>query len=212
MNRARLLAFVFAVSLLPTLPATARADFVTVDPRATYLRTNSDSALNAAPIDLTALSFAVNAGDVLRLDQFGEYSQTLGGPESGTQMIAVFSASSTLLPSNNLNRVADAIDAGVDFVTGATFFGGVSTDISQDFLVPSSGAGGVLIQVPVGARFLFVAAHDSLYSDNSDPDRNYGIRITAAPPQAVPAPGGFVLLSLGVGCVAGITRVRRRAV
>jgi hypothetical protein len=35
-----------------------------------------------------------------------------------------------------------------------------------------------IVQVPLGANYLFVAAHDIYYSDNSDPDGDYGVRIT----------------------------------
>jgi hypothetical protein len=49
------------------------------------------------------------------------------------------------------------------------------------------------IQVPAGATHLFVAAPDSLYSDNSDPNGDFKIRVSeidATPPTIVPSIAG----------------------
>ena len=87
-------------------------------------------------------------------------------------MIGVFSSSPTLLATDKLNRVAGAIDAGVDTVTGPTYSGNRDTDIPQDFSIRS-----LKIRIPEGARYLFVAAPDNFYSDNADPDADYAVRI-----------------------------------
>ena len=53
-------------------------------------------------------------------------------------------------------------------------------------------------------RFLFVAAADSLFADNSDPNNNFGLRITV-----VPEPSGLALVLVGLAGALGI--VWRRA-
>jgi hypothetical protein len=70
--------------------------------------------------------------------------------------------------------VPDAIDAGDDFVSANTFFGSQPTDIPEDFMFVDS----VVVAVPPGATHLFVAPHDSLYNDNSDPDQDFAVKIT----------------------------------
>jgi hypothetical protein len=112
-------------------------------------------------------------------------------------------SSSTLLAATNQNRVSGAIDAGTDFVTSPTHFGRLATDIPQDFFI--SGAGTTLV-IPTGAAYLFVAAHDSLYGDNTDPDVDYAVRLEAV--AAVPEPSSLLLLGMGV--VGTALRRRRR--
>lgn len=161
---------------LAALACQAQSITVAVNSRATYLRINADSAPPAVPINLLALGFA--PGDTIRLTQLGDFD--CGGPcsDTGTGMIAVFSSSSTLAPSSQLVRVPGAIDAGADVVTATTFFGGLATDIPQDFAVLATG---VTVTIPAGASFLFVAAHDSFYQDNSDPDGDFAVRIDLVP-------------------------------
>lgn len=118
-------------------------------------------------------------------------------------MIGVFSSSSTLLAATNQNRVPGAIDAGTDIVTAPTHFGALATDIPQDFFI--SGAGTTLV-IPTGAAYLFVAAHDSLYGDNTDPDADYAVQLEAV--AAVPEPSSLLLLGMGV--VGTALRRRRR--
>jgi hypothetical protein len=90
-------------------------------------------------------------------------------------MIAVFSSSATLLPGGSFHRVPGAIDAGADFTTLATHeCGGEETDIPQDFAVFGNGA---ILKVPAGAKYLFVCANDSKYSDNGARSRRFGVQI-----------------------------------
>jgi hypothetical protein len=156
----------------------AQSTTLTVDSRRTYLRTSSDGgALNAAPVDLFALGFA--AGDTIRLTQLGDFNCHPNCGDNSTGMIALFSSvNATLASSSVVQRVTGAIDAGVDAVTAATFFGNLPTDIPQDFAVPATG---VNVIVPAGARFLYVTAHDSLYGDNGDPNGDFAVRIELAP-------------------------------
>ena len=68
----------------------------------------------------------------------------------------------------------------MDFVTAPTYFGGEATDIPEDFLVASAEypGGTICVVIPNGATHLFLAAHDSLYEDNSDPDGDFGYELT----------------------------------
>jgi hypothetical protein len=159
--------------------------------------------LDAPPIDLSTLSFTVHAGDILHLQELGAWQA--GEPQNFTDTdkntIAVFSSSSTLLGSSSANRVPGAISAGVPVSTPPTFFASLPTDIPQDFFIGSkinpisSVDASVDVQVPVGAKFLFIAAYDSHYSTNEDPNRDYMVRIS--PFSAVPEPSSEQLLALG---------------
>jgi hypothetical protein len=199
--------------MLPNLSRPARAEFFAIHPVATYLHTSSfDPAPDAISIALASLPFPAGAGDLLLLERVGDYDFGPGG-DVGLYLGAVFSSSSTLLPRTNAHRVPGAIDAGVGFFSGPNGDGS-QNDIPEDFLV-ADGLGtfsSVVIQVPNGAEFLFVAALDSHWSDNSDPDGDYGIRISAANP--VPEPASLAVWSLlavaGAGCVWRRKRRRRQ--
>ena len=148
---------------------------ISIDPRATYLRTNLDAgALAATPIDLNKLSIV--PGDWLRLERLGDFD--CGGPcvDDRTGMIGVFSGSTTLLSADQPHRVPDAIEAGQDFVTSRTNFGSLPTDIPEDFVIIDT-----INVTPVGATHLFITAHDSLYYDNTDPDSDLAVRVTVLP-------------------------------
>jgi hypothetical protein len=102
-----------------------------------------------------------------------------------------------------LNRVPGAIDAGIAVVTWNTLFGNMSTDIPQDFRIANT-----FVQVPVGANYLFVAAEDIYYSDNSDPDGDYAVRITQI--SSVPEPSTFLLLLPAFAAVCLLSRTALR--
>jgi hypothetical protein len=143
-----------------------------IDARSTFLRTNGENTSPSWPINLANLG--LKAGDLIRLDVVGSFSYSGSEmPDEVKQMIGVFSSSATLLPADRRNRVAGAIDAGAEIVTAPTLVGGRDTDIAQDFPI-----GSLKIRIPPGARYLFVAAPDIFYSDNTDPDANYAVRIT----------------------------------
>lgn len=169
-----------AIGLLGVGVGGSWAAVVSIVSRAAYLHTRNDSAADAAPLALA--DFGLQEGDVIRLERLGDYD--CGGPcvDDRTNMIAVFSASDVLLAPSLLNRVADAIDAGDDVVTANTHFGDQPTDIPEDFAIQSADCSSVEVLVPQGAAYLFIAPHDSLYSDNHDPDGDYAVRITMAFP------------------------------
>jgi len=65
---------------------------------------------------------------------------------------------------DKLNRVPGAIDSNKDFVTDETYFGELQTDIPEDFL--SGDETGTTIEIPDGAKFLFLCNPDVYYPDN----------------------------------------------
>ena len=183
-----------ASALLALGSLTLHADIIALNSKATYLHTNSDpSAAFVNPIDLFTLSFAVSAGDFIRLTRLGDFSNGPTRPDSTLPLAAVFSSSTTLPAPANLNRLPNAIDAGTDFFSGNTFAGNQPTDITEDFSIASLDGSmtSLLIQVPVGGRYLFVAAPDTAYGDNTDPDGDFAVAIT------VPEPATFALSALG---------------
>jgi len=143
---------------------------IDLDPTATYLHTNGEDVPGAEPIDLQQLG--VSPGEEITLVRLGSFSS--GG---GYGLLAVFSETSTLLPQDRRHRVADAVDAGIDHETSATFYGSESTDVPEDFLVADHDrtVRSVSVVVPKGARYLFAAAKDNLYNDNGDDGFGIGI-------------------------------------
>jgi hypothetical protein len=165
--------------LLLVLAAPALAADIPLDSRATYLRLNDDPALAASPLDLAALGVA--PGDYVRLRSVGSFDN---GPQGDTftSLIGVFSSTATLLASGNQHRVPDAIDVGFEFTSANTWRGNLPTDIPEDFAITYGDENPhVMVRVPVAAAYLFVAPHDSLYYDNTDPNGDYGFRIEVVP-------------------------------
>jgi hypothetical protein len=148
-------------------------ELIPVDPQATYLHTNADpGALSAVGIDLSALG--LQPGDPIRLERLGGFAPGGGFPDQQS-LVGVFSSTDVLLSSTDPHRVPGAIDTGTEVVTLPTFVGTQSTDIPEDFAIMGTGT---VLTIPVGAQFLFVSPNDSYYSDNSDPDGDYALRIT----------------------------------
>ena len=173
--------------------------------KATYLRTNGESPPTPAPLVLDLAAYGWSAGQRLLLQTTGDFDNGPNGDDF-FRSIGIFSASSTLLPLNLQVRVPDAIDAGaLPFVTAPTFFGGLATDVPEDFLF---GQDGTEVQVPQGATHLFLAVYDSLYQDNSDPNGDFRFQIQALPP--VPEPGAWALLLAGLGAIGWQRRRQTR--
>jgi T5SS/PEP-CTERM-associated repeat protein len=158
------------------------ATHIVINPNATYLRTNADPlAIDAIAINLATLGIA--AGDLISIEQSGEYDGN-GAAAGGDafDLVGVFSTSTTLTASSNLNRVTGAIAATnvfgaatPPFITSPTSTGGLATDIAADVLIPV--AEDNLVIVPVSATTLFVTPNDSFFGDNTDIDNDFGIDI-----------------------------------
>lgn len=180
-----------------SFPSLALAQSTThpLDPSATFLRVNGETTASTLPIPLNSLGIV--PGQLCRIGVVGDFDNGPGG-DTNYGMIAVFSASATLLGPAVVRRVADALPTGVPIVSPPTWRGSLPTDFPEDFNVsvapdrrPST------VEVPAGATHLFVCAWDSLYFDNSDPDGDFGVQIE------VIGPGTWTDLGNGLPGVAG---------
>lgn len=143
-----------------------------INARSTFLRVDTiDPSEDPVKIDLDAIG--VDYGDVLKLNTKGSYYNTTQLTERNSA-VCVFSATDFLLDKAVLNRVADAIDAGVDYVTENTFAGDQPTDIPEDFKVDEQV---IEVTVPVGAHYLFVGNTDSKQEDNSATPDGFGLEL-----------------------------------
>jgi hypothetical protein len=163
----------------------SRGITVPIDPTATFLLTHQDpDAAGARPIDLEEVG--LKPGDNVALRAVGDLCFSVFDPrgcanaEIAFEMIGVFSATSSLLAPNLLNRVPDAIAAGTPTLTFVTLFDQLPTDIGEDFVVAHSPFSSV-VTIPEGARYLFVAVKDSFYGDNDDPDGDLAVTIDRVP-------------------------------
>lgn len=145
----------------------------TVDAMASFLKVDDADPVNAPTIiDLDAID--VTYGDKLGLNTKGSYYNTVQLTERNS-LVCVFSATDFLLDKSELNRVADALDAGTDIVTENTFAGNQVTDIPEDFRVDEDL---IEVNVPIGAHYLFVGNSDSKQEDNSNTPEGFSIEIT----------------------------------
>lgn len=197
--------------LFLNIEALATSITIPIDPVQTYLFTNNDpwsgngSVPGTTPVALSALG--ISGGDFIQLEEVGAWYDGHAGyngvdvsaMDTVKEMIGVFSSSNTLLAPNIFDRVPGALDAGVHIVTWNTLFGNMPTDIPYDFGITNT-----FLHVPVGANYLFVAAHDIYYSDNSDPNGDFAVRIT--PIASVPEPSALLLLALGFVGLASYSR------
>lgn len=169
-------ALVLASALAATVPAAAQTLTLPLGPQDGYLRlSTNDSAVDATPVPLSALGAV--AGQSLRMRGLGDMDN---GPAGDTilSLIGVFSSSTTILAPSSPHRVPGAIDAGPDFVSAPTFTGALPTDIPEDFRVATSIQTANIVEIPLGAVYLFVGNHDSQWFDNSDPDGDLGVEFT----------------------------------
>jgi PEP-CTERM motif len=213
MRRACLASIIFvlnwvcAASLCVSHAVAATITF-SVNPTGGYLHSDpNDAETNPLIVDLDSLG--ISNGSTIGLQVIGgfKFSFSDSFPDTATALGGVFSSSNVILPPTNLNRVPGAIGIGIDFVTGPTLFNGDPTDIPEDFSISPNGN---LIAVPTGAKFLFAGVIDSFYADNSDPNGDFGLKITTS---AVPEPSSTaMLLLLGLTAIMGVKlRLRRPA-
>ena len=79
-------------------------------------------------------------------------------------LIGLFSTTADLESIDNLNRVPGAIRSNNGFETDETYFTDLPTDIPEDFLIGHHT--GTKIEIPEGAKFLFLCNPDVYYPDN----------------------------------------------
>jgi Dockerin type I domain len=151
---------------------------ILLDPRATYLHTNSDPSLNAQPVDLASLGIA--PGTTITLTEVGTFDASGGQGDTAKTLVGVFSSTNVLTASSDRYRVPGAIDAGVGhYVTTPTLIGSQPTDIPQDFLISDQAVHSITLAVPAGAEFLFFSPPDSYFGDNVDPNHDFGVQINS---------------------------------
>ncbi|MHB8743537.1 MAG: VPLPA-CTERM sorting domain-containing protein [Sulfuricaulis sp.] len=181
------------------------ATTVSVDPKATFLETSGETDPSSIPVSLSGLG--LTSGDAILLAEQGSFNFCCG---QSTAMIALFSSSSSILDGSNLNRVPGAIGFPGSGVSTVTYFGNINNSITQDFFVNPAGSGGTTVTIPTGANYLFVAADDSLYSDNSlSGSPGFGVSISNVNP--VPVPAAAWLFGSGLMGLAGMVRRHRQA-
>jgi len=194
------LAVSITIMLLLAASAEASPIFYPVNPTSSFLRHDpSDFAVAPLFIDLAALG--VSTGDTILLMASGDYCMMPGA--GCTQYVvgldAAFTVNMSLALPSNLLRIS-AVSSGLpSVVTPLTYYNHLTTDISQDFLVPNGSW--LSVVVPSGANFLAIGTIDSFYKDNTDPDSDLGIYI-----ETVPEPSTFLLLASGLGLAAVFLR------
>ena len=158
----------------PTLPVEFSGIHVDVSALGTFLRANPNMEEGESPvqeptiIDLDAEGLSDLKWVLIKYS--GEIFYAMEDLGYGTRyvddeipLIGLFSSTSELKSIDNLNRVPGAINSGQDHKT--TGFGNVPTDISEDFIIKSFI--GNNIEIPSGAKYLFLCFPDIYYPDNS---------------------------------------------
>ena len=147
---------------------------VELSPRATFLRTAAPAADPPAIVSLRETG--VRPGQRIRLVRKGRWAQGTGQPFG--HLLAVFSASDSLGPHDARYRVPGALGIeGVRRGTDRHPIRGWQTDIPQDFGFGGPGQDSVRVQVPEGARYLFLGVDDVRVGDNVMADSTLAVRI-----------------------------------
>lgn len=175
-----------AISIPATLAILDRLPFqLSVDPRGTWLHANEPVSVPWPPA-INLANRGIAAGDRIHLQRLGMFSYHAPTPDTGTNLMGVFSNSSQIISDQcALARVVTPIDAGVDVITPLTALNtpctnGRVTDIPQDFTIDNEvpGQSSTVITVPPNATYLRIGANDEYFSDNADANGDFGVRIS----------------------------------
>ncbi len=186
--------------LLFLTPAALVAQEYQLDPRSTFLTTDTNPADPAQPprvVDLASLGYL--PGQHLRLRVVGDFQWHPTNPAlQGTNAVAVFSATSTVLPTTNQHRVPQALLCNAPaYVTATTFNNALVTDIPQDFLVTGAGTSVTIPDNGSGsAPFLMLGADDVYWSDNVDPENDFFVILERPVDAELLRNGGFEVSSM----------------
>ena len=156
---------------------------------------------NPLIVDLADAGF--KPGDLISISSRGRIRFAVdGAPDWYTDnpdLSGVFSSSDTLLWDRSqggqvgpLQRVPDAIDVGISYVTPDTYYGKVSNDIPEDFRISGSGTS---IIIPSGAAYLMLAVVDTGVSNN---DGWIKVTIEKVTNEDGGVPLEYILAALGV--------------
>jgi hypothetical protein len=165
------------VTLVPFTPSS----FFKVDPAARYL--NGDSNDTGKPATALSLSqLGAVPGECIGLMRKGDFQSDSSRPDASPDMIGVFEGSAGKLNPGALGNQSS------EFTVPTAQ--GQDTDIPEDFLVPGRK---IIVQIPDGATGLSLSADDVRNSDNSDPDKDFGVLVAK-----VSCPSGAQLQSYGL--------------
>ena len=181
-NRAFGLVFLLAFAATPVVAAkfsathtfsgseAADPQFFKVNPRGTWLRVDQNDDEQFRPTSVPLSQLGVTAGEFIALRQRGAYRPADNLDDDATNMIAVFRKGS--------QRLAPGSDYPPEpVVTPATCTeNGHATDVPQDFDLFSH-TGWVVAQIPAHADNVAFGPSDCFFSDNSDPNQDYGVEI-----------------------------------
>lgn len=161
--------------------------FVKVDPKGTYLFTNrnpyhpdpdvqktipKDYANSPSVFDLTQLYnhpvFPLQEGDVLTFELVGYF-------QAGDQHTDTYASLGAVFNNYHTNLSPGSYTNAGPFPSPPTYHNGWPTDIPQDFYIPNGRV--VYAQVPKGATRILFTVWDSFFSDNSDPNGDFGVYI-----------------------------------
>ena len=146
--------------------------FLKVDPRGTYLSGHNGGAtrLNLQSIPGNP-NISLQAGDIIFIQGLGNYLPEpveYGGSDTHAWMIGVF--------ANSGKFYSPGEDSNYESIESApTYVGNIPTDIPEDFYIPFDGS--VKLQVPVGATEILFSADDDKFTDNSDPNNDFGVQV-----------------------------------
>jgi hypothetical protein len=151
--------------------------------KSSYLQAQSGDA-PVAPLVIPLADLGAAAGDTLRLERVGTYSdETLLKDGTDTALSGIFSATSEVKATYLRTRVPGAIDAGPNVKTGywkclifpLCLF--ASTDVPQDFPVSAE----TEVVVPAGAEYMILAPLPPAYTWGDNSGFSFGVDVTVNP-------------------------------
>jgi Ca2+-binding RTX toxin-like protein len=173
--------------------------FFKIDPAGTYLAdlvggTNGvgrDAAPTPSKVLLSA--FGATQGSVISLSTSGDYKPGAAAnfTDTSTSLAAVF-------VGGDGRFIAPDVFLGYGTNTQSS---GKVTSVAEDFYVPIGGL--VQVKVPVGAVSIWFSVNDSFYSDNIDPDQDFGVNLGLISPSTSFSGPDYLFGTLGDDSLVG---------